>query len=296
MKNMVKKGYGLFLSLFVKVGGYGLAKKVDSRIRFKRKIELNNPVSLSDKIIYIELYKRSPLASSCTDKFEVRNYVTDKGLEHILVPIVGGPWNNLDEINFDKLPRKFVLKGTHGCKMNYIVDDKMHLDKNKCYKEMNRWLKTTYGKYSIEPHYLEITHRIYAEYFLGNQESLIDYKFYCLNGVPSFVNVSSDRHSDGDKAMVVTQELYDLNWKPIFEVKKSRRELPGKGNITKPKNLYDMIEIAKILSKDFDFVRVDLYNVNGKIYFGELTFTPFAGVLDIYTDKFNEEMGKKLKI
>lgn len=296
MKNILKRLYGLFLSILIRIGGFGLAKKVDSRIRFQRKINLDNPQTLSDKIIYIELYKRSPLASICTDKFEVRQYVKEKGLEKILVPIVGGPWSNLNDIDFNKLPQKFVLKGTHGCKMNYIVKNKLNIDLNNCYKEMKRWLKTTYGRYSVEPHYLDIEHRIYAEYYLGEQESLIDYKFYCLNGIPSFINVSSDRHSDGDNAMVVTQELYDLNWNPIFEVKQSGQEIPGKGNIPKPEKLDEMIEIAKILSKDFDFVRVDLYNIKDKIYFGELTFTPFAGVLDIYTDKFNEEMGKKLKI
>ena len=296
MNYILKKIYGAWLGLLEIIGGNSLAKRFDCKFRFKRNLNLKNPKTLSDKIIYLELYKQSPLASKCTDKYEVRSYIESKNLNNILVPIVGGPWSSETEINFDELPNSFVLKGTHGCKMNLIVENKNEIDKKNCYKEIKRWIKTTYGKYSIEPHYLNIPHRIYAEKFLGKQEKLIDYKFYCLNGNPQFINVSSDRHSEGDKSMVVTQELYDLEWNPIFEVKQNGKEIPGKGEIIKPKNLKEMIEIAKTLSEDFDFVRVDLYNIDGKIYFGELTFTPFAGALAIYTDKFDEEMGKKLII
>ena len=213
-----------------------------------------------------------------------------------MIPIVGGPWEYVADVKLDDLPKRYVLKATHGCKMNYIVENKNSVNEEACRKEMQRWLDTTYGVYSMEPHYINIPHRIYAEEFLDFQKDLIDYKIHCLNGIPTFFVVSSERQSNGDDAMQVKQEIYDMDWNPIFEVKTSGREIPGGGKIPRPQCFDEMIEIAKKLSEDFEFVRVDLYEINGKVYFGELTFSPFSCVFAIFSDEFNKEMGKKLKI
>ena len=189
----IKVAYGKVLTGISRIFSVDAAKKFDTRLRFHRDLNLKHPKSLADKVTYIELHDPSPLAPECTDKYAVRQYVKDKGLESILVPLAGGPWSKIEEINFKVLPDSFVFKATHGCKMNYLVPEKEKLDKNKCVAEMSKWLKTTYGTYSMEPHYLEIPHRIYAEEYLADADKLIDYKFHCMNGVPQFVLVCGDR-------------------------------------------------------------------------------------------------------
>lgn len=279
-----------------KIFGVDFAKEFDTKFRRHRPLNLKNPTSLADKVSYIELHKQSPLASLCTDKYAVRDYIKEKGLEDILIPVVGGPWSNVDEIDFDSLPSRFVLKATHGCKMNYIVSDKSKLDIDDCKKALSKWLNTTYGTYSMEPHYLSIPHRIYAEEYLDDVSKLTDYKFHCANGNPLFVLTVSNRKYNGDKGMSLTFDMFDINWKPIEGMIADKKEVPGNGSTPKPKTYDRMLEISKILSKDFDFVRVDLYERNEKVLFGELTFTPDGCIFPNFPQSFLEEMGSKLKI
>lgn len=218
------------------------------------------------------------------------------GGDDLLVPVVGGPWSSIDEIDFATLPKRFVLKATHGCKMNYFVPDKAHLDISSCRREMERWLKITYGTYSMEPHYAKIPHRIYAEEYLDEMSNLTDYKIHCLNGEPQFILTVTDRVADGDKAMTATLDLFDVHWTPIRALKASGKEIPGKGDLPKPANLEDMLGVARKLSADFKFVRVDLYNLHNKILFGELTFSPACCVFPYFSDEFNLEMGSRLRI
>lgn len=276
--------------------GIDTAKKLDVMLRFHRKVNLKNPTTLADKVSYIELHSQSELASQCTDKYSVRTYVKRKGLEHILVPVVGGPWNYYEEIDFDSLPKRFVLKATHGCKMNFMVPDKETMNKEKCKKEIKRWLKTTYGAYSMEPHYTKIPHRIYAEKFLGQMDRLIDYKFHCMNGIPQFVLVITDRHANGDRAMQATLDLFDMEWNPVYEVIGANREKAGSGNIRKPVHFDEMVEISKKLSADFRFVRVDLYELDGHVMFSELTFSPACCVFPYLSEKYIAEMGDTLTL
>lgn len=293
---IVKMLYAKILAMISCVAGIDFAKKFDAKLRFNKNLNLKNPTTLADKVTYIELHDQSPLASECTDKYAVRQYVEKKGLENILVPLVGGAWNSVDEIDFQMFPNSFVLKATHGCKMNYLVPDKTKLDEEKCISEMSKWLKVTYGTYSVEPHYLKIPHRIYAEHYLEDADQLIDYKIHCLNGKPEFILVCSDRKANGDAAMQVTLDLFDLKWNHIPELIPAGSEVAGDGSMAKPEKLDEMLEIAKKLAEDFEFVRVDLYELNGKIYFGELTFSPGCCVLPYFTKKFDLEMGRKLKL
>lgn len=219
-----------------------------------------------------------------------------KGCEEILVPTVGGPWEKYEEIDWDKLPDSFVIKATHGCKMNFFVKDKNKVDKDKCRSEINRWLNTTYGTYSIEPHYIPIPHRFYAEKYLGDISGLIDYKFHCIDGEPLFVIAFTDRKPHGDKAMEVTINLMDMEWNPIYEVTGYGNEKPGTGKLEKPTHFKEMVEYARILSKDFKFVRVDMYDRENGVLFGELTFSPAACVFPYLSENFLYEMGSKLSI
>lgn len=291
-----KKIYAVILRIITVLFGIDAAKKFDIRLRFHRSLNLKNPSTLADKVSYIELHDQSPLASKCTDKYAVRDYIRERGLADILVPTVGGPWNSFEEIDFSILPNRFVLKATHGCKMNYMVPDKQKLNIDKCKSEVKRWLNTTYGTYSMEPHYIHISHRIYAEKYLDDMDKLTDYKFHCLNGVPQFVLTVSDRHVEGDSAMQVILDLFDMEWNPIFEVVGANQERPGNGSLNKPRHFDEMVEISKVLSKDFKFVRVDLYEVDDKVLFGELTFSPACCVFPYFTESFLYDMGDKLII
>lgn len=290
----VKKIYGWLLSAITKIAGINAAKQFDSKLRFHRKINLKNPESLSDKVSYIELHDQSPLAPMCTDKAEVRKYVVQKGFKDILIPIILEPTDSVDKIDFKKLPETFILKATHGCRMNYIVKDKNRLDEEECKRVMRKWLQTTYGTYSMEPHYLSIPPRIYAEQYIEDMNGLIDYKFHCLNGKPEFCLVCSGRSDKKGESMGVLLSLFDMEWNFIDEIVDYKNEKRGPSDIPKPKQFDRMKEIAAELSKDFKFVRIDLYEYEGKILFGEMTFSPACCVFPYFSDAFDKAMGKKL--
>ncbi len=289
---MLKKIYACWLKILVVLVGIDCAKQFDAYIRFRRKLNLKNPKTLADKVTYLFLHKSTPLMSTCTDKWEVRKYIADKGLSDLLIPTVGGPWTSVEEINFDALPNEFILKATHGCKMNYFVPDKSKLDIPSCKRTLQKWLDTTYGTYSMEPHYKPISHRIYAEQLLNVPGKLVDYKFHCLNGVPQFILVCSERHQATNGAMQVTRELFGPDWQSYCE-----GVIPARlSTQPAPQHLKRMLEVSRILSADFPFVRVDLYELNDKIYFGELTFSPASGIFGHFTDAFIEKMGTLLQI
>lgn len=296
MSMILKKAYGALLSGTEAALGCDTAKKLDSSLRFRRRLNLKSPATLADKVSYIELHEQPPLTAVCTDKFAVRDYVAQKGYAHTLIPVVGGAWERVEQIDFDSLPDRFVLKATHGCKMNYPVPDKSKLDAAQCKKTLQRWLDTTYGTYSMEPHYKAIPHRLYAEAYLEETAGLVDYKIHCLNGVPRFILTVSDRIADGDKPMQATLDLFDTEWKPIFELVPSRSEVPGTGAVPRPGGLDKMCKMAADLAEDFKFVRVDLYELDGRIYFGEMTFSPACCVFPYFSDRFNAEMGQYLQI
>lgn len=293
---MLKKIYSCWLKVLVLLLGIDFAKQFDAYLRFRRKLNLKNPQTLADKVTYLFLHKNTPLMSTCTDKWAVREYIASKGLSDILIPTLGGPWTSVKDINFDSLPNEFILKATHGCKMNYFVPDKSKLDIPSCKRTLQKWIDTTYGTYSMEPHYKPIPHRIYAEQLLDASGGLADYKIHCLNGEPSFILVCSERKAQG-RRMQVTLDLFDTNWHAQNHyLQQSGLEVVGMEKIAKPQYLNNMLKISRTLSHNFSFVRVDLYEIKGKIYFGELTFSPACGVLPYFTDEFIYEMGKKLQV
>lgn len=286
-----KSCYGALLMGIMRVAGKDTAKKFDTWLRFRAKVNLKHPVTLRDKVIYIENHCPSPMAAYCTDKWDVRTYVKEKGFADILVPTYGVAYTSFDEIPFDVFPDRFVLKATHGCKMNYFCVDKSQLNMEDCRKTLTKWLHTTYGTYSGEWHYLDIPPRIYCEQYLGDADKMVDYKFHCMNGTPQYVLVCGNR--DASKAMRVDRQIFDMQWKRLNGLTETTKEYV---DMQPPPHLTQMIKIAEELSKEFKFVRVDLYEINDKVYFGELTFTPTAGVFSHYTDAFLREMGKKLHL
>lgn len=293
--NIIKKVYSWVLSFITCVFGLAAAKRFDARLRFGRKLDLRSPVTLADKVSYIGLFSLPDAAVRCTDKWEVREYVREKGLEDILIPVFGEAVPRAEDIDFDALPDRFVLKATHGCKMNHICTDKALLDERKVRKEAERWLRTTYGSFSVEPHYKKLSHRVYCERMLAPAEELTEYKFFCCNGTPCAVLVCTERNG-GSLRSKVKMKLYDMQWHRIDGLKAGGNHAEAEMEFDKPAGFEEMKRIAGILSQDFDFVRVDLYNVEDRIFFGELTFTPANGVFESYTDEFLRSMGEKLKI
>ncbi len=255
--------------------------------RFHRFINWRNPQGFNQKINYLKRYYRNPLQTVCADKYGVREYVREKiGEEHLNG--IYGIYNTAEEINFDELPKEFVLKATHGNRMNIICDNKDDLDIAWARKTLNGWLKQNFYYHSKEWQYKNIPPRILAEPLLREMDSLKDYRFYCFNGVPQFIRVIYDRATKKPK-----EKLYKKNWEPI----KGSWHFPEKqSELTKPDKLQEMIYIAEALSGEFPFVRVDLYNPGERILVGELTFHPGNGFLIGKPNTLDEEFGKLLKV
>ena len=259
-------------------------------IRTHKSLNLRNPKSFNEKTTWLKMYKYkdNDLVIMCSDKYEVRKYIEKKGQNSILNELYG-VYDNFDEINFDELPDKFVIKCTHGCSYNIICDNKSNFDISSARRKINKWLKEKYGYATTELHYTRIKPRIIIEkYLCDNKGNMpVDYKFYCFNGKVECILVCSEREKK------LRLSYYDLNWKRInYETKK----WSSKVNVRKPKKLDEMINIAQILSKEFPFVRVDLYNDNGCIIFGELTFTPACCCAPYYTKEANVSLGERLMI
>lgn len=255
------------------------------------KLNLNNPVRYTEKLQYLRLftYPKDGLVSKCASRDGAREYLKELGLENLLIESYG-VFDSFDEIDFAKLPNQFVIKCTHACAFNKIVLDKSKLDLDATRKQFNRWLKTNYGKKTLEMHYSPIKPRIIIEKYIGELDELpYEYKIHVFNGVAKSLYVVSGRGKD------IRYNNYYIDWKP-FDGSQFNGWKKTDFPINMPENWGKMVEIAEILGKKFPFVRVDLYNVNGKIYFSEMTFTPAKGTLILDDDKCDFEMGKWLKI
>ena len=267
-----------------------LSSKVMYRAFVHKKLNLDSPTTFNEKLCWLKLrvFPKDEQVIRCADKYEVHDYIKEKGHEELLVKLLG-VWDKPEDIDWDKLPDKFVLKCTHGCAYNVICTDKKNLDIKKTLKKLNGWLKEDFSLVSGEPHYSKIRRRIICEEFLEGE--LKDYKFYCFNGVPRFYYVAVTPNGD------FHQMKCDFFW-PNGEVADFYRMDHERFNTLpeKPKNLDVMLEIAKKLSEDFPFVRVDLMNVNDKLYFSELTFTPSAGIMPVAPNGADERIGQWLDL
>lgn len=255
---------------------------------FGKIINWKKPITYTEKL---NVYKISPLSIKWwiyVDKFEVRKWVEKKIGKKYLVPIIG-VYRNPDEIDFNSLPKKFVIKTNHGSGWIILCKDKNRLDWPSAQKKLNYWLKTNYYRLHKELSYRLVKPKIIIEKFLGNQNGdiIYDYKFFCFNGKVKLIQVDLDRFTHH------SQNFYSPAWKkipisrifPVF-IKKTK----------KPKNLKLMLQIASILAKNFPHARVDLYNVNGKIYFGEITFTSYGGFSAFKPEKYNQLLGSFFKL
>lgn len=270
---------------------------IDRYIRIYQKrwpnlnLNIDKPVTIQDKENWLKTYDITPAKSFCADKILVHEYTKDILGKDICIPIIG-IYDNADDINYNILPNQFVIKCNHGYKMNIIVQDKSKINTLDIKHKLNVWLKKDFGKETAQYHYSAIKPKIFIEQYMTNGHTgLTDYKFMCFNGEPLMIQVINDRYNGDD----IHANIYDLNWKPMdlgWSTFKTNYNLVD----DKPINLQLMIEYAKQLSKEFILVRIDFYEINGKLYLGEMTFTPDNGYF-IYKDKDTDILyGQKLKL
>lgn len=251
-------------------------------------LNLNAPKRYTEKIQWMKLYGVTPLMSLLSDKYRVRDWVKQTIGEEYLLPMITAV-KSFDEIDFKSLPDKFVIKSNHSSGWNIIVKDKEKLDLKQVKKKMDFWQHTNYAYWSmLEMQYASIpTVFVIEDYITDHNDELNDYKFLCFDGVPYFCWVDTGRFSHH------TRTVYDMDWnrQPWSQVYN-----PEEVYIDKPQNFDEMKKLATALCKGFRHVRVDLYNVDGKIYFGEMTFTNGNGFDKIVPDKYDEVLGSYFHI
>lgn len=253
-------------------------------------LDLDNPKTIQDKINWMKLYDSTPLKTKCADKILVHDYCKEKIGEDLCIPILF-TYNKIEDIEWDKLPNQFVMKCNHGSGMNIIVKDKKTMNKVDIKNKLARFMKDDFAFHvGYEMHYHDIPHRILVEKYMedkGQKGTLVDYKFWCFNGEPKFMTVS-DGYGHG------TMNFYDMNFLQLDMKRTDFKNMPVEPK--KPATFDKMIEYSKKLSEDFNFVRVDFYEINGKLYLGELTFTPGAGFFKYTNKKYDRILGDMLTI
>lgn len=208
-----------------------------------------------------------------------------------------GCWIDANDIPFDDLPSSFVLKGNNGSGSNIIVSDKSKIDIPAVRRQLNKWIHTTIGLYSAELQYMHIEPRIIAEELLPIEEgaiSIIDYKIWCFNGKAEYIWVCSDR--DNESFLYTDVMTYDREWNAHPEYSRFDKHYRKGKVLPKPNNLQDLLTRAEQLAAGFPCVRVDLYNIKGKVYFGEMTFTSDGGMMDYFTDEFLLLAGSRVNL
>lgn len=262
--------------------------KLYSYIILKKRVNLVNPQTFNEKIQWLKIYNYpfNSLVIQGADKYRVRDYIYRKGLGDILVPLLG-QWSSAKKIDWDKLPDKFVIKCNHGCAYNILCSDKNLLDIKKVTKQINRWMKEDFGAFNIETHYSKIVPHITCEEYLG--ECIVDYKFFCFNGEPKYIYVSSDLVHDRQAQI----GFFYLDGSKMPMKRKDYLEIES---IELPDFFDEMKDAAKKLCKDFPFVRVDFFLANERYYFAELTFTPSGGMMPFSPEKYDLEWGQMIEL
>ena len=255
-------------------------------LRCNKKLRYSSVSNINEKLMWLSRYWQHPLKTLCADKYLVRDYIVDLGLQDILIPIIE-TYENPQDIDFDSLPNKFVIKCNHGCRLNLICEDKSNLDLDMTKNTLHKYINKNYGFSSYEIHYSKIKRKIICQHFLAKEPKEI--QVFCINGKPhSFLIMHKLWNNEWKRCS------YSLDWKRASLLK--GEDTFSIAPMSKPKRLDDILKYSLLLSKPFPFVRVDFFCHEEEIYFCELTFSPRGNVLDLNTDYFIEDLGKKLKL
>lgn len=247
-----------------------LAEKL-YRLYTMETLHLDCPRSFNEKIQWIKLYDADPLKTRLADKYLVREWVEDKIGQEYLIPLLG-VWGKFEDIDFDSLPNTFILKCNHGSGFVLPVEDKEKLDISAAKALFDKWMGINFAFNSLELQYRDIPRKIIAEEYISQDSNLMDYKIHVFRGTPRIIQVIGDRNLEKHTAK---ECFLTPKWTPgelMYHTYDSYEEIPSR-----PSNVEKMMEIAATLGKDFQYVRVDLYNLDGQILFGEMTFTPASG-------------------
>lgn len=264
---------------------------------FKHSLNWDNPKDINEKINWLKFNSDTSRWPDLADKYKVREYVRQCGLEDMLIPLYG-KWDRAEDIDWDALPNEFVMKTNHGSGDAFICKDKQSIDKVYWTKYFAKLLKEKFGYKYAEPHYNKIKPCVIAEKLMDNTKqafassSIADYKIWCFDGVPAYIWLCYNRtkHSTDVK-------LFDLDWNFHPEYSKSiPHYVLSDEQIPRPESLDKMLEAASILSKGFPELRVDFYEIDGKAYFGEITLSSASGYNDFYADEFLRILGDKINL
>ena len=262
--------------------------KIMFRYHMGKKLDFKNPKTYNEKLQWLKIYDRNPKYIELVDKFAVRKYISETIGEKYLIPLLG-VYNSVEEIEWSKLPNKFVLKCTHGSTCNIICSDKKNLDISKAKIKLNKWIKRNWFWYGREWPYKDIRPKIICEKYMVDESGteLKDYKFFCFNGEPKAMFVATDRGID------TRFDFFDIEFNhiPVMQHYKNATK-----HINKPIGFSEMVNLARKLSKGIPHVRVDFYDINGKVYFGELTLFHFSGFRKFEPDKYDKIFGDWLEL
>ena len=259
------------------------------KIKIGKSLNLKNPKTFNEKLQWLKLYDRNPLYTKLVDKYEVKDYVANIiGKEHVIPTI--GVYDSFDDINFEKLPKQFIIKCTHDSGGLVIVKDKNKLDIEKTKKKINKSLKKNYYYCGREWPYKNVKPRIIIEKYMEDNKTkeLRDYKFFCFNGIPKFMFLATDRQKNQTKF-----NFYDMNFNLLPFTQGHPNDLR---KISKPEKFDEMVALSKKLSVNIPHVRVDFYEINGKVYFGEMTFYHYSGFTKFDPEEWDEKFGNYIVI
>lgn len=257
--------------------------------QFKRFCNFKNPKTYNEKLQWLKLHDRNPMYTKIVDKYEAKEYVSSIIGDEYIIPTLG-VWDCVDEIDINTLPDQFVLKCTHDSEGVVICKNKSEFDFESTKQLLNKCLKNNFYYIGREWPYKNIKPRVIAEEYMEDSiyGELRDYKFFCFNGEPKVMFIASNR-SNGD----VRFDYYDLKFNHLnIRQKYNHSDI----RIDKPVNFNKMIELSRILSKNFSHLRVDFYEVNGKVYFGELTFYHFSGFMPFEPGDWDMKFGDWIKL
>jgi len=265
--------------------------KMKYRENTGKELNLDYPRTFNEKLWWLKIHNRDPLLTTCSDKVMVRDYVKGKGLEHILVPIYG-VYKTPEEIDFNELPEKAFIKTNHGSGKNIIWDKKKNFNHKAFNKEFRNALQENYYYQSREWNYKNIPPRLIVEKMLVDNpgDSLIDYRFLCFEGEVKLIFVDVETAADdGTHSPYAKRNVYNKEFNQL-DIKAAREHFDN-NKVSKPINFDLMLKYAEILSEPFVFSRVDLYNIDGEIYFGEITFYPGGCTQLLEPEKYELELG-----
>ena len=263
--------------------------KIVYRGQMSKRLNLNPPITFNEKLQWLKLHDRKHIYHKLVDKAEVKKYISRKIGEEYIIPTIG-IWETVEEIPFDKLPSRFVIKCTHDSGSVIICEDKSKFDINSAKKKLNYHLKKSTYWFGREWPYKGLKPRVIVEELIGDGvKPLADYKVLCFNGVPKLVEVHLNRGTASH-----TQDFYDIDWNRT-EIEQTCEPMANTP-ILPPGCLEQMLELSELLSKEFIHIRVDWYTVDDRLYFGELTFYDGSGFAEFVDDKWDYMLGKWIQL